>query len=103
MAQNIFLGQTRGIGIVPRAAHRQKASELLRGLAPHLHVDAQVESLGMADRQLVEISRTLARGGRIIAFDEPTSSLTPAEQVRCSRSFANCRPAVEPLYTFRTG
>ena len=81
VAQNIFLGQTRGIGIVPRAAHRQKAAELLRGLAPHLHVDAQVESLGMADRQLVEISRTLARGGRIIAFDEPTSSLTPAEQV----------------------
>ena len=80
VAQNIFLGQTRGIGIVPRAAHRQKATELLRGLAPHLHVDARVESLGMADRQLVEISRTLARGGRIIAFDEPTSSLTPAEQ-----------------------
>jgi ABC-type sugar transport system ATPase subunit len=80
VAQNIFLGQTRGVGIVPRAAHRQKAAELLRGLAPHLRVDARVETLGMADRQLVEISRTLARGGRIIAFDEPTSSLTPAEQ-----------------------
>jgi ABC-type sugar transport system ATPase subunit len=80
VAQNIFLGQTHGVGIVPRAAHRQKAAELLRNLAPHLNVDARVETLGMADRQLVEISRTLARGGRIIAFDEPTSSLTPAEQ-----------------------
>jgi ABC-type sugar transport system ATPase subunit len=80
VAQNIFLGQTRGIDIVPRAAYRRKAAELLRSLAPHLHVDARVEALGMADRQLVEISRTLARGGRIVAFDEPTSSLTPAEQ-----------------------
>jgi ABC-type sugar transport system ATPase subunit len=80
VAQNIFLDQRLGIGVVPRAAYRQKAAELLRDPAPHLSVAARVEALGMADRQLVEISRTLARGGRIIAFDEPTSSLTPAEQ-----------------------
>jgi ABC-type sugar transport system ATPase subunit len=79
VAQNIFLGQTRGIGIIPRGEYRQKAAEILHSLAPHLRVEARVETLGMADRQLVEISRTLARGGRIIAFDEPTSSLTPAE------------------------
>ena len=80
VAQNIFLGQTRSMGIIPRSAYRERATQFLSGLAPHLKVGARVETLGMADRQLVEISRTLARGGRIIAFDEPTSSLTPAEQ-----------------------
>ena len=49
-------------------------------LAPRLPVTAKVSSLGMADMQVVEIARTLARGGQIIAFDEPTSSLTPAER-----------------------
>jgi ABC-type sugar transport system ATPase subunit len=80
VAQNIFLGQTRGLTLVPRADFRKKAQAILDDLAPHIKTDAPVSALGMADRQLVEISRTLARGGRIIAFDEPTSSLTPAEQ-----------------------
>jgi len=80
VAQNIFLGQTAGLDIVPRGRHREEAVEILKSLAPHLRVDTPVSKLGMADRQLVEISRTLARGGRIIAFDEPTSSLTPQER-----------------------
>ncbi len=80
VAQNIFLGQTRGLTLVPRSDFRRKARAILDDLAPHLKTDTIVAALGMADRQLVEISRTLARGGRIIAFDEPTSSLTPTEQ-----------------------
>ncbi|RVD20704.1 sugar ABC transporter ATP-binding protein, partial [Mesorhizobium sp. M4A.F.Ca.ET.020.02.1.1] len=80
VAQNIFLGRTRGLRVVPRAGYRREARAILDDLAPHLDTDTPVSALGMADRQLVEISRTLARGGRIIAFDEPTSSLTPAEQ-----------------------
>ena len=80
VAQNIFLGQTAGLEIIPRGQHRAAAIEILQSLAPHLRVDTPVAKLGMADRQLVEISRTLARGGRIIAFDEPTSSLTPQER-----------------------
>jgi ABC-type sugar transport system ATPase subunit len=80
VAQNIFLGRSRGLAVVPRRAYRAEARRILDDLAPHLDVATPVGALGMADRQLVEISRTLARGGRIIAFDEPTSSLTPAEQ-----------------------
>jgi len=82
VAQNIFLGHTRGLRLVPRGDYRREAARILADLAPHIDADATVGSLGMADRQLVEISRTLARGGRIIVFDEPTSSLTPSEQER---------------------
>jgi ABC-type sugar transport system ATPase subunit len=80
VAQNIFLGRTGGVSIVPRRHNREEAAKILRKLAPHLRADTPISTLGMADRQLVEISRTLARGGRIIAFDEPTSSLTPTER-----------------------
>ncbi|WP_419728949.1 sugar ABC transporter ATP-binding protein [Lichenicola sp.] len=80
VAQNIYLGQARGVSLVPRRRNREDAAEILRTLAPHLRADTPISSLGMADRQLVEIGRTLARGGRIIAFDEPTSSLTPTER-----------------------
>ena len=80
VAQNVFLGQTPAAGLVPRRHHRATAGDILRRLAPHVAVDTPVSALGMADRQLVEIARTLARGGRVIAFDEPTSSLTPNER-----------------------
>jgi ABC-type sugar transport system ATPase subunit len=80
VAQNIFLGQTEALGIVQRRDFQAKAREVLKPLAPQLSVTARVGSLGMAELQIVEIARTLARGGRIIGFDEPTSSLTPAER-----------------------
>jgi ABC-type sugar transport system ATPase subunit len=80
VAQNIFLGQTEALGIVQRRDFQAKAREILKPLAPQLAVTARVGSLGMAELQIVEIARTLARGGRIIGFDEPTSSLTPAER-----------------------
>ena len=93
VAQNIFLGQTAGLDVIPRRRHREASTEILRTLAPHLRVDTPVSRLGMADRQLVEISRTLARGGRIIAFDEPTSSLTPQERDGLFRVIRDLRDA----------
>jgi ABC-type sugar transport system ATPase subunit len=80
VAQNIFLGQTEALSIVKRAQFQAKAREILKPLAPQLSVTTRVGSLGMAELQIVEIARTLARGARIIGFDEPTSSLTPAER-----------------------
>jgi ABC-type sugar transport system ATPase subunit len=80
VAQNIFLGQTEALNVVKRAEFQAKAQEILRPLAPRLPVTTKVGNLGMAEMQVVEIARTLARGANIIGFDEPTSSLTPAER-----------------------
>ncbi len=82
VAQNIFLGQRGPLTLSRRGEARIAARKILDTLAPALPETAKVSELGMADRQIVEIARTLVRGGRIIAFDEPTSSLTPAERDR---------------------
>ncbi len=80
VAQNIFLGSQRAWSRTRRKEAREEAERILEPLAPGLSVSSRVESLGMAERQVVEIARALARGGQIIAFDEPTSSLTPSER-----------------------
>jgi ABC-type sugar transport system ATPase subunit len=80
VAQNIFLGQTDALNVVKRAQFQAQAREILKPLAPRLPVTTKVGNLGMAEMQVVEIARTLARGANIIGFDEPTSSLTPAER-----------------------
>jgi ABC-type sugar transport system ATPase subunit len=80
VAQNIFLGQRGALALARRGEFRIAARKILDALAPSLLETARVGDLGMADRQTVEIARTLARGGRVIAFDEPTSSLTPSER-----------------------
>ena len=80
VAQNIFLGNRKALSYSNRPKAREAARRILDTLAPALSESVKVDSLGMAERQMVEIARTLARGGRIIAFDEPTSSLTPTER-----------------------
>jgi ABC-type sugar transport system ATPase subunit len=80
VAQNVFLGQANVASLVERRRIRAAAARILEPIGPGIDVAAPVASLNMAERQVVEIARTLARGGRVIAFDEPTSSLTAAER-----------------------
>ena len=82
VAQNIFLGRKSTFALAGRRALQRAAHPILASLGSHLPETARVADLSMADRQVVEIARALARGGRIIAFDEPTSSLTPTERDR---------------------
>ncbi len=81
VAQNMFLGNavTRFGVITDRSAMQQRAKELLAQLDPSIDVRAKVKTLRVAQRQIVEIAKALLGEARVIAMDEPTSSLTPVE------------------------
>ncbi|MDQ0377405.1 ABC transporter ATP-binding protein [Amycolatopsis thermophila] len=75
--ENVLLGaeNLNGIG---RAA-RAKLAELEKQVGLSAPLDALVETLGVADRQRVEIMKVLYRGARIVILDEPTAVLVPQE------------------------
>ncbi|AWB48134.1 sugar ABC transporter ATP-binding protein [Gemmobacter aquarius] len=82
VAQNMFLGASlrQGGGLfVDRKAQEREARRLLAPLDAGIDVTAPVRTLRVAQRQIVEIAKALRAKARIIAMDEPTSSLTPKE------------------------
>ena len=81
VAQNMFLGApiTRLGMFTDRAAMREKARQVLAALDPTIDVAAPLGKLRVAQRQIVEIAKALLSQARVIAMDEPTSSLTPRE------------------------
>ncbi len=74
---NIFLGTDRLFGwSLPRAGQRRQASELLDELgAGDTNLDAPVEALPLERRQIIAITRALARPWRLLILDEATSAL----------------------------
>jgi L-arabinose transport system ATP-binding protein len=86
VAENIFLGDFRAKGAVfldqDDLSRRTVALLAAFGMDRVLEPDSLCRGLGPAQRQLIEIMRALRPGIRLIAFDEPTSSLTEDEAVR---------------------
>ncbi len=80
VAENLFLGHLpERFGVVKGAKLREMAREQLLRLGENIDPDRKVSKLSIAQRQMVEIAKALARGAKIIAFDEPTSSLSARE------------------------
>jgi ABC-type sugar transport system ATPase subunit len=81
VAENVFLGQqpTGSLGLIDRRRMKADASRLISRLAAQIDVTAPVESLSVAQRQIVAIARATATDCRILIFDEPTASLTERE------------------------
>lgn len=82
VAQNIFLGRPlTGLGgtIVKRRQQERRAREVLAELDPSINPNVKINTLKVAQQQIVEIARALIDEAKVIAMDEPTSSLTPAE------------------------
>ena len=85
--ENILLGEEPArFGWLNRAKRRDLARHALEQLhQADLPLDAPVNSLPIAQQQLVEIARALVREPKVLIMDEPTSSLT---QVDTERLFA---------------
>ncbi|MGB3684155.1 MAG: sugar ABC transporter ATP-binding protein, partial [Rubrobacteraceae bacterium] len=66
-------------GVVNRSKMRKDARELLERTKVRVDADARVESLGVAQRQMVEIAKALSLDARILIMDEPTASLSGQE------------------------
>ncbi|NNA56673.1 L-arabinose ABC transporter ATP-binding protein AraG [Pseudomonas koreensis] len=80
VAENLFLGHLpASFGLINRGALRQNALACLKGLADEIDPQTKVGRLSLGQRQLVEIAKALSRGAHVIAFDEPTSSLSARE------------------------
>lgn len=81
VAENLLLGQlpTRQ-GFVNRRQLRERALTILADLGEgSIHPSTKVRDLSIGQQQMIEIGRALLRDARVIAFDEPTSSLSIQE------------------------
>jgi ABC-type sugar transport system ATPase subunit len=82
VAENIFLGNLprNPLGLVRRGALHRATHDLLARVGLNIAPQTLVRHLGIAQQQLVEIARALSRRARVIVMDEPTATLTIAEQ-----------------------
>ncbi|BCM93519.1 ribose import ATP-binding protein RbsA [Abditibacteriota bacterium] len=78
--ENIFLGQEPGNGpLVSKAQERRLATELFERLDMPLSPETLCRDLSVAQQQVVEIAKALARNARILVMDEPTAALSQRE------------------------
>ena len=94
VAQNMFLGRplTRFKGLfVDKQAQYKRAVSILRRLDPSIDPDEPIKNLKVSQQQIVEIGRALLDEAKIIAMDEPTSSLTPTEFERLAELISDLK------------
>lgn len=94
VAQNMFLGRplTRFNGLfVDKKAQYKRAVAILRRLDPSIDPDEPIKNLKVSQQQIVEIGRALLDEAKIIAMDEPTSSLTPTEFERLAELISDLK------------
>jgi D-xylose transport system ATP-binding protein len=80
IAENIFLGREprRGLRIDWLELHR-RAAELLADFGLSLSPETPVRTLGIGQKQLIEIVRAMDKRTRVLVLDEPTAALTEQE------------------------
>lgn len=80
VAQNILLNKEPAVGgVIKKKQMKKYVEELIARYRFPIEPGAVVETLTLAQRQMVEILKALATNASLIIMDEPTSSLSAAE------------------------
>ena len=93
VAENVFLGSqpVDRFGVVAWRRMAESAAEQLKNLGLDINPRARLGDFPIGVQQLVELSRVLFSGARIIILDEPTSALSPPEIERLFAVLAKLR------------
>lgn len=81
VAENMFLGNLmmKGRQLVDWKGMRRRAQEIVDELGMSIDVNAQVESLTVAKKQVVAIMQAINNNSKILIMDEPSAVLTERE------------------------
>ena len=83
VAENLCLGRLPSrFGFIDRDALHASARELLDAIGARIDVARSMESLSVAEQQLVQIAAAVGSAAKVIVFDEPTSSLDEGDVTR---------------------
>jgi ribose transport system ATP-binding protein len=78
VAQNVFLGEKRGL-LVNNKAAQKSAAKIFKEMNVSMDPAAQVRKLSPAQKQLVEIAKAISSDARILIMDEPSAPLSASE------------------------
>jgi len=80
VAENLLLGHMpTKLGFLDKKEMNKIAEGELKFLLENISPDTKIKELSIGQRQMIEIGKALLHNARIIAFDEPTSSLSSRE------------------------
>jgi len=81
VAENIFMENipASALGIIDRREMNRRAQEIIDEFELPIKAGERVRDLSVAHQQMVEIMKAYRRNPKVIAFDEPTASLSDAE------------------------
>ncbi len=82
VAENMYIGNwaKNKYGVYDRQQTARNAAALLEMMGIDLDPNVTVRNLRTAEKQIIEILKTLTRNARVIILDEPTSSLNEKEK-----------------------
>ena len=81
VTENIFIGNhlTKSNGLIDWGLMESKTKQLLEELEANIEPDEKIKDLSIAQRHIVQISRSLIHDADIVIMDEPTASLSQKE------------------------